>query len=117
MRGRKTSGDRRRFRRKPARWVGHYALGQPPGEPAAPCSIEEVSFQGARLVLYGGLDVEVGSPVVIDVERIGPTPVGFRVKGTVRYVTPRDDTGGLRIGVQLALDAPHERRIAESLFA
>ena len=83
----------------------------------APCTVEDVSRHGARLVLYGGLGVRVGQVVAIDVERIGPTPVGFRVRGIARHVSPRDESGGLRIGVQLALDAPHERRIAESLFA
>ncbi len=83
----------------------------------APCTIEEVSRHGARLVIYGGIDVEVGQGVLIDVELIGPTPVSFRVKGVARHVRARDACGGLRIGVQLALDAPHERQIAESLFA
>ena len=83
----------------------------------APCTIEEISRRGAGLVLYGGLDVRVGQSVAIDVERIGPTAVGFRVTGVVRHVGARDELGGLRIGVQLSLDAPHEQRIAETLFA
>jgi PilZ domain len=116
MWGTKGNRDRRSFRRKPARWVGHYAPGGQGVASSAPCAIEEVSRHGARVVLYGGLDVEVGDSVVIDVERIGPTSVGFRVAGTVRHVSARDDDGGLRIGVHLALDAPHQQRIAESLF-
>jgi PilZ domain len=114
---RKASRDRRRFRRKPTQWVGHYAVGTEPGTAMTPCTIEDVSRHGAQLVLYGGLDPEVGQTLVIDVERIGPTPVAFRVTGIARHVSARDECGGLRIGVQLALDAPHQRRIAESLFA
>ena len=114
---RKASRDRRRSRRKPTQWVGHYAIGTAPGNAMTPCAIEDVSRQGAQLVLYGGLDLQLGQTVVIDVERIGPTPVAFRVTGIARHVGPRDESGGLRIGVQLALDAPHQRRIAESLFA
>jgi hypothetical protein len=113
----KSVRERRRFRRKPVVWVGHYALGEPRGLATAPCTVEEVSRHGARLVLYGGLEVLVGQLVVIDVERIGPTPVGFRVRGTALHVSARDESGGLRIGVEIALDAPHERRLAESFFA
>jgi hypothetical protein len=116
MWGKKAARERRRFRRKPVRWVGRYALGEERVTAMAPCTVEEVSRHGARLVLYGGLEVRVGQIVVIDVERIGPTPVGFRVRGIAQHVSARDETGGLRIGVQLALDAPHERRMAESLF-
>jgi PilZ domain len=114
---RRTTRDRRRFRRKPTRWVGHYAIETERIAAMAPCTIEDVSRHGAQLVLYGGLDLRVGQGLVIDVERIGPTPVAFRVTGVARHVSARDECGGLRIGVQLALDAPHERRIAESLFA
>jgi hypothetical protein len=117
MWGRKRTRERRSFRRKPVLWVGHYAPDGHAVAPTAPCSIEEVSRHGASVVLYGGLDVEVGSSVVIDVERIGPTSVGFRVTGTVRHISARDDEGALRIGVQLALDAPHQQRIAASLFS
>ncbi len=83
----------------------------------APCSVENVSRHGARIMIYGGMDVEVGQRVVIDVERIGPTTVSFRVKGAARHVSERDANGGLTIGVHLALDLPHEQRIADSLFA
>jgi hypothetical protein len=117
MWGKKPSRERRRSGRKPTRWVGHYAIGTEPITATAPCTIEEISRHGARLVLYGGLDLRVGQSVAIDVERIGTTPVGFRVPGVVRHVSARDERGGLRIGVQLALDAPHEKRIAETLFA
>ena len=117
MFGKKQVRERRRSGRKPTQWVGHYAIGTEPTTATAPCTIEEISRRGARLVIYGGLDLEVGQRVTIDVERIGPTPVGFRVTGVVRHVSARDDAGGLTIGVQLALDAPHERRIAETLFA
>jgi hypothetical protein len=67
-------------------------------------------------VLYGGLDVAVGDNVMVDVERIGSTSVGFRVSGTVRHVSEQDEHGGLRIGLHLSLDEPHEQRLAE-LFA
>jgi len=117
MWGKRTARERRRFRRKATRWVGHYAIDRGTVAALAPCTIEEVSRQGARLVIYGGLDVEVGQGVLIEVERIGPTPVSFRVRGVARHVRARDTFGGLRIGVELALDAPHERQIAESLFA
>jgi hypothetical protein len=96
--------------------VGHYAIGAEQIRTTAPCTIDEISRHGAQLVLYGGLDLRVGQSVAIDVERIGPTPVGFRVTGVVRHVSERDETGGLRIGVQLALDAPHAQRIADTLF-
>ena len=113
---RKASRERRRFRRTPTQWVGRYAVGDDAVMATAPCTIDDISRHGARLELYGGLDLEVGQRLVIDVERIGPTPVGFRVTGIARHVSARDEHGGLRIGVELALDAPHERRIAESLF-
>ena len=117
MWGKRSSRERRRSGRKPTQWVGHYAIGTEQITTTAPCTIEGISRRGVGLVLYGGLDVRVGQTVAIDVERIGPTAVGFRVTGVVRHVGARDEVGGLRIGVQLSLDAPHEQQIAETLFA
>jgi hypothetical protein len=73
-----------------------------------------VSRNGVQLVLYGGLEAEVGQSLLITVERIGPTPVSFRVQETARFVTPRDASGGLRTGVSLSLDAPCD--LAKSIF-
>ena len=113
---RRASRDRRRFRRKPTVWVGRCAVATEPDIARARCTIEDVSRHGARLVIHGDFDLQVGQRPVIDVERIGPTPVAFRVTGIARHVGARDECGDLRIGVQLRLDAPHERRLAESLF-
>src|SRR5262245_61884760 len=108
MWGRTRIRDRRRFRRKPTRWVGHCCLSEPGARPTSPCSIEQVSRQGATVVLYGGLDVGVGDKVLVEVERIGSTSVGFRVRGVVRHVSERDEHGGRQIGLQVSLDGPHE---------
>jgi hypothetical protein len=75
-----------------------------------------VSRSGATVVLSDGLDVVVGDQLVVEVERLGSTPVGFRVLGTVRNVSERDVRGELRVGLQISFDNPHEQRIAE-LFA
>ena len=68
------------------------------------------------MVVDGEFDVVVGDDVIVDVERIGVTPVGFRVVGRVRNVGPLHERDGLRIGLQISFDGPHQRRIAE-LFA
>lgn len=80
------------------------------------CSIEDVSRHGATIVIDDGLDVIVGDTIIIDVERLGSTTVGFRVKGTVRHVSPHEQHQQQRIGLHITFDSPHEQRIAQ-LFA
>ena len=53
-----------------------------------------------------GLHVVVGDDLVVEVERMGSTPVGFRVMGKVRDVRERDDRGGVRIGLHISFDEP-----------
>jgi hypothetical protein len=53
---------------------------------------------------------------VVEVERIGSTPVSFRVTGTVRHLSSRDEHGRQRVGLQISFESPHEQRIAK-LFA
>ena len=68
-------------------------------------------------MLRGGRAVQVGQAILIELERIGPTPVSVRIRGTARSLSGPATDGALEIGVQLHLDAPHEQRIARTLFA
>jgi len=79
--------------------------------------VENVSAAGAGLMLHGGMPVQVGQAVLIELERIGPTPVSVRIRGTARSLGGPTADGAVDIGVQLHLDAPHEQRIARTLFA
>jgi hypothetical protein len=68
-------------------------------------------------MLHGGRAVQVGQPILIELERIGPTPVSVRIRGTARSLSGPTADGAMEIGIQLHLDAPHEQRIARTLFA
>jgi hypothetical protein len=109
--------ERRRAERKPVQWVGRYATAPTGDTPWFPCAVVNVSGDGAGLVLFGGLSVDVGETLVMDIERIGPTPVMLTLRGTARYVGARTVDGGVDIGVQLAFDHPQERQTARFLFA
>ena len=98
--------DRRRSQRKTTRWEGHCCVCAPGARPDSPCSIEDVSRHGATVVVEDGLHVVVGDDLVVEVERMGSTPVGFRVMGKVRDVRERDDRGGVRIGLHISFDEP-----------
>ena len=67
-------------------------------------------------MLHGGVAVKVGHAILIELERIGPTPVSARLRGTARSLGGPNADGAMEIGVQLHLDAPHEQRIARTLF-
>ena len=109
--------ERRRERRTRVRWVGRYLAEGDPQSSWAPCAVENISAAGAGLMLHGGVAVQVGQPILIELERIGPTPVSVRIRGTVRSLGGSTPDGAMDIGVQLHLDAPHEQRIARTLFA
>jgi len=109
--------ERRRDGRTPVRWVGRYLAEATPQSSWAPCAVENVSATGAGLMLHGGVAVPIGHAIIIELERIGPTPVSVRIRGTTRSVSEPSADGAMDIGVQLHLDAPHEQRIARTLFA
>lgn len=112
----KPAKDQRSSPRRPVRWVGHYGT---PGTPEATwsaCAIEDISAHGAGTVVVGGREVQVGDAIVIDLERIGATAVGIRVRGVVRHVDQRDSEGVMVFGVELEFTTPQERRAAEMLF-
>ena len=109
--------ERRRDQRTRVRWVGRYLSEDNPQSSWAPCAVENVSAAGAGLMLHGGMAVPVGHAILIELERIGPTPVSVRLRGTARSLTGPTPDGAMEIGVQLHLDAPHEQRIARTLFA
>lgn len=69
------------------------------------------------MMLQGGMPVQEGAPLVIEIERIGPTPVSLRIRGTARSVGAPTAEGDLEIGVQLVIDELHQQRIAKTLFA
>jgi hypothetical protein len=54
---------------------------------------------------------------MMDIERIGPTPVMLRLHGVTRYVGERTSDGGLNIGVRLRFDSVQGQRTAQFLFA
>jgi hypothetical protein len=97
-------------------WIGHYAANGSLEPRWVPCTVEDVSAGGAGIVIYGGQPLEVGSSVVIDLERIGATAVGLRVRGVTRHVGHCDPEGGVLIGIELHFDTPHELRTASMLF-
>jgi hypothetical protein len=98
------------------RWIGHYGAPGTPDSTWTACTIENISSRGAGTVVHGGGPVEVGDPVVIDVERIGDTTVGLRVRGVVRHVGEANDDGVVPFGVALEFTTAQERRTAEMLF-
>lgn len=113
----KTATDRRRGRRKPVQWEGRWSV---LGDAAAtwsgsPCTVQDVSPNGARLLLLGDMDVRKGQTLLLTIEYVGGTPVGLRLRGTVRNVSP-PSADGLSVGVEVALDASNAR-IAKTLLA
>jgi len=68
-------------------------------------------------MLHGASAVKVGQALLIELERIGQTPVSLRFRATARNVSVPNAEGTLDIGVQLHLDAPYEQRMARTLFA
>jgi hypothetical protein len=109
--------DRRRATRTSVRWVGRYMVQGSPGNPWSPCAIQNISAGGTGLMLHGGMAVTTGQALLIELERIGPTPVSVRIRGTAKSVGHPSDEGTMDIGVLLTLDDPHEQRIAGILFA
>jgi hypothetical protein len=112
----RTQKERRSSARRPVQWIGHYGT---PGTPAtgwSPCAIGNISSHGALTTVYGGGPVESGQPIEIDVERIGPTTVGFRLHGVVRHVDEADADGLTSFGVELTFETVQDRRTAEMLF-
>jgi hypothetical protein len=69
------------------------------------------------MMLQGGMPVQEGDALLIEIERIGPTPVSLQFRGTARSVGAPSADGDLDIGIRLALDEPHLQRIANTLFA
>ena len=114
---RKSRADRRREPRKPVHWVGHYVAEGRSAGAWYPCAVRNISAGGAGLMLCGGVAVKVGEALLIELERIGPTPVSVRIRGTARSLGAPNAEGTMDIGVRLHFDAPHERRIARTLFA
>jgi hypothetical protein len=114
---RATPRERRAADRKPVEWVGRYSVTGSPNEPWFPCAVLNVSRSGAGLVLFGGLAVEVDETVVMDIERIGSTPVMLRLRGRARFVGEPTPEGGLAIGVRLSFDDPHAQKTAQFLFS
>jgi c-di-GMP-binding flagellar brake protein YcgR len=114
MWGKKSQRDRRRAPRDRVQWVGHYSVA---GDPETfPCTVENISHGGSGLVLRGGQTAREGQRLVINIERIGPTPVAMRIRGSARHVEEPGEDGIMSIGVLLNFDGPHEERIAKMLF-
>ncbi len=113
----KHKANRRRAPRRPVRWIGHYGVAGLPEDSWSPCVVRNISQGGSGMMLQGGMPVQEGEPLVIEIERIGPTPVSLRIRGTARSVGSPTAEGDLEIGVRLALDEPHQQRIAKTLFA
>src|SRR3954447_545545 len=116
----RTPKDRRSSDRRLVQWIGHYGAPGTRETGWSPCAIENISTHGAHTVVHGGRPVAAGQPIEIDVEQIGPTTVGFRLRGVVRHVDVRaddDDAGGIStFGVQLTFETAQDRRTAEMLF-
>jgi hypothetical protein len=98
-------------------WVGRYSPSGDPESPWYPCAVLNVSRDGAGLELLGGHPVSVDDPIVLDIERIGPTPVMLRLNGVTRYVGGRTPEGALNIGVKLRFDGSQGERTERFLFA
>ncbi len=119
MFGRKrTPKERRSSDRRPVQWIGHYGTPGTSETGWSPCAIENISSHGARTVVHGGRPVELGQAIEIDVEQIGPTSVGFRLRGVVRHVDEHEAgaEGVSTFGVELSFDTLQDRRTAEMLF-
>jgi hypothetical protein len=99
--------DRRRTERKSVGWAGRYALEG--SSDWYECTVENVSQRGAGLLLRGDTAVALGQRLVIELDRIGTTPVSLRIRGIARTVGVAFTGVGVDIGVELAVDAPHER--------
>ncbi len=78
--------------------------------------VVDLTRAGAGLVVQGGTPAQESDVVIIEIDRIGSTPVMLRLHGTVRDVRPSSSDDALRVGVSLTFDGPHEQRIAETLF-
>jgi PilZ domain len=113
----KRKANRRRAPRRPVRWIGHYRVAGPPEGSWSPCAVRNISEGGSGMMLQGGMPVQEGEALVIEIERIGPTPVSLRIRGTARSVGAPTAEGDLEIGVQLVLNEPHQQHIAKTLFA
>lgn len=112
----KSAADRRRAPRKSVQWEASWAvLGEAPTWSGSPCTIQEVSAQGAHLLLERGTAVREGQTLLLTIEEIGGTPVGLGVRGVVRNVRPQMADGS-SVGVEIAFDASNAR-IAKTLFA
>ena len=97
-------------------WIGHYAAHGSSEARWFPCTVEDISARGAGIVIYGGQALDVGSSVVIELERIGTTTVSLRVRGVARHVGNCDPEGGMHIGIALHFENPVELRTASMLF-
>ena len=113
----KGAPDRRCAPRKPVKWQGRWSvLGDAAATwPGFPCAVQDVPANGARLLLLGDIEVREGQTLVLAVESVGGTPVGLRLRGTVRNVSPAT-ADGWSVGVEVAFDASNAR-IAKTLFA
>jgi hypothetical protein len=97
-------------------WEGYCTLTAHP-EDRRPCTAENVSREGVLLLLDEVLAVREGQTLMIDLERIGSTPVKMRVRGTVRHVVSPTSGGGTQIGVHLVFETRDEQRVAKMLFS
>jgi hypothetical protein len=80
----------------------------------SPCRITDVSASGMALTLVNQHQYDPGEAVLIEVERVGTTPVMFLLHGLVRHVDQRDEQG-LRIGLSLEVENLCEQRILRAL--
>ena len=88
--------NRREDERHPAGWIATYSPGS--SEAWFSCEALDVSATGAGLILSGP-GVEVGAPLILELQVNDGQPNGIRLEGTVRNVVPLDDRR-TRVGVE-----------------
>ena len=107
--------ERRRESRKPVNWTGRcWAGADGQGDPS-PCTVIDVSPSGAAIELLSGHVAARGDTLVLEVERVGTTPVMFRLHGVVRDVTAPSQDDARRVGLSLTIANRSEQRIVRAM--
>lgn len=109
--------DQRRPRRNSVSWAGQCWVRGDPEEARSACMILDVSHTGALLIIPEGVPVHEGERLVVEVERIGSTPVMFKLHATVRNINSGTaEADGMHVGVTFTFGSALEERIAKTLL-